>query len=237
MARQVNATTETALKQWEFFIPFVYDDADPKPGLKKTRLRPGMKIRGTATQGYGHTGPDVYPGAPDVTEAQALAWLRNDLDPCERAVASSVKVDLTDNQFGALVMFAFNAGVGAFKSSTLLKKLNAGDYAAVPGELAKWNKTTIEGKKVVSNGLVNRRAAEAGLWAKGGYIQSSGTPALPQRAPLINGKVVSTITAVSSTGALQFVPHDGPLAYALAGVLVLACIVGIGLYVWDRVKN
>ncbi|PCK86338.1 lysozyme [Rhizobium sophoriradicis] len=234
MARQVNATTEAALKQWEFFIPFVYDDADPKPGLKKTRLRPGMKIRGTATQGYGHTGPDVYPGAPDITEAQALAWLRKDLDPCERAVATSVKVDLTDNQFGALVMFTFNAGVRAFKSSTLLKKLNAGNYAAVPGELAKWNKTTIDGKKVVSNGLVNRRAAEAGLWAKGGYIQSSGTPALPQRAPLISREVTTTMTAVASGGALQFVPTNGPLAYALAAILIGAALFGLYLYIEKR---
>lgn len=234
MARQVNATTEAALKLWESFIPFVYDDADPKPGLKKTRLRPGMKVRGTATQGYGHTGPDVYPGAPDVTEAQALAWLRGDLDPCERAVATSVKVDLTDNQFGALVMFAFNAGIGAFKSSTLLKKLNAGNYTAVPGELAKWNKTTIDGKKVVSNGLVNRRAAEAGLWAKGGYIQSSGTPALPQRAPLISKEVTTTMTAVASGGALQFVPTNGPLAYALAAILIGAALFGLYLYIEKR---
>jgi hypothetical protein len=50
MARNINATSEAALKQWESFIPFVYDDADGKPGLKKTRLRPGMKVRGTATQ-------------------------------------------------------------------------------------------------------------------------------------------------------------------------------------------
>ncbi|MBB2709642.1 lysozyme [Rhizobium sophoriradicis] len=234
MARQVNATTEAALKQWESFIPFVYDDADPKPGLKKTRLRPGMKVRGTATQGYGHTGPGVYPGAPDVTEAQALAWLRGDLDPCERAVATAVKVDLTDNQFGALVMFAFNAGIGAFKSSTLLKKLNAGNYAAVPGELAKWNKTTIDGKKVVSNGLVNRRGAEAGLWAKGGYIQSSGTPALPQRAPLISKEVTTTMTAVASGGALQFVPTNGPLAYALAAILIGAALFGLYLYIEKR---
>ncbi len=51
MARNINATSEAALKQWESFIPFVYDDADGKPGLKKTRLQRGMKVRGTATQG------------------------------------------------------------------------------------------------------------------------------------------------------------------------------------------
>jgi GH24 family phage-related lysozyme (muramidase) len=45
---------------------------------------------------------------------QAVAWLRRDLDPCEQAVEASVKVDLSDNQFGALTMFTFNAGIGAF---------------------------------------------------------------------------------------------------------------------------
>jgi lysozyme len=231
--RRINADTEAALKQWEFFIPFVYDDADPKPGLKKTRLKPGMKVRGTATQGYGHTGSDVYPGAPDITEAQAMVWLRNDLAPCERAVETSVKVDLTDNQFGALVMFAFNAGIGAFKGSTLLKKLNQGNYNEVPSELAKWNKTTISGKKVVSNGLVNRRAAEAGLWAKGGYIQSSGTPALKQSAPLISKDALAVGTAALSGGSLQFVPTSGPIAYALGAILVAAA----GVLLWNYVQK
>lgn len=104
----------------------------------------------------------------------------------------------------------------------------------MPGELAKWNKTTIDGKKVVSNGLVNRRAAEAGLWAKGGYIQSSGTPALPQRAPLISKEVTTTMTAVASGGALQFVPTDGPLAYALAAILIGAALFGLYLYIDKR---
>jgi lysozyme len=234
MTRNINAASEAALKQWESFIPFVYDDADGKPGVKKTRLRPGMKVRGTATQGYGHTGPDVYPGAPDITEEQAVVWLRKDLDPCERAVASSVKVDLTENQFGALVMFAFNAGIGAFKGSTLLKKLNQGNYAAVPGELAKWNKTTIDGKKVVSNGLVNRRAAEAGLWAKGGFIQSSGTPAQKQAAPLISKDALAVGTAALSGGSLQFVPTTGPIAYALGAILVAAACVLLWNYIQKR---
>lgn len=231
--RQINAESERVLKQWEGFIPFPYDDADSKPGLKKTRIKPGMKVRGTLTIGYGHTGPDVVAGMPDITEAQGMALLRADLDPCESAAERLVKVPLTDNQFGALVLFAFNAGIGAFTGSTLLKKLNKGDYGAVPSELAKWNKTTIDGKKVKSAGLVNRRAAEAGLWAKGAYIQSSGTPALPQKASLISGNAVATVSAVASTGALQYVPTSGPLAYALAAV-----IVGAGLFIlWKYIEK
>jgi lysozyme len=145
-----------------------------------------------------------------------------------------VKVDLTDNQFGALVMFAFNAGIGAFKGSTLLKKLNHGNYNAVPAELPKWNKTTIDGKKVVSNGLVNRRAAEAGLWAKGGFIQSSGSQVLKQGAPLISKDALAVGTAALSGGSLQFVPTTGPIAYALGTILVAAACVLLWNYIQTR---
>lgn len=232
--RQINAETEAALKQWESFVPYVYDDAETK--LKKTRLRPGMKVRGTATIGYGHTGPDVYPGAPDITEPQALELLRHDLDPCELCIAKNVKVELTDFQFGALVMFAFNAGIGAFLSSTLLKKLNAGNYAAVPSELAKWNKTTIDGKKVVSNGLVNRRAAEAGIWARGSYIQSSGTPAQIARAPFISQDAIATAsTVVPLFGSLAI--GNGPIQWALAAIAVGGALFGAYLYLKKRTEN
>ncbi len=65
-----------------------------------------------------------------------------------------------------MVWFAFNVGDPAFLSSTLLKKLNATppNYDAVPSELAKWNMITVNGQKVVSKGLINRRALETTLW-------------------------------------------------------------------------
>lgn len=65
--------------------------------------------------------------------------------------------------------FTFNVGEHAFETSTLLKRLNAGDFAGVPEELARWNKVTINGRKVVSNGLTRRRAREAKLFATGVY--------------------------------------------------------------------
>ena len=58
----------------------------------------------------------------------------------------------------------YNIGFGKFAESTLLKKLNNGLYNEVPFELKRWNKTTIDGKKVVSRGLVNRRNAEIEIW-------------------------------------------------------------------------
>jgi lysozyme len=118
---------------------------------------------GILTIGYGHTSAA---GAPEVTEGMTIAQdeaeniLKNDLGKYEQPVAAMVKVDLEQNQFDVLVDFAYNAGVGALKTSTLLKKVNAGDLDVVPDELMKWTKG---GGKVLP-GLVRRRQAEAAWW-------------------------------------------------------------------------
>ena len=75
-------------------------------------------------------------------------------------VRKFVKVELTQNQFDALVDFAYNAGVGALQKSTLLKKVNAGKFDEVPAEFMKWTKGG--GKELP--GLVRRRRAEVKLW-------------------------------------------------------------------------
>lgn len=115
------------------------------------------------TIGVGHTSaagpPAVKPGM-EITNAQAMKILAQDLVQFEDGVDSAVKVPLKQNQFDALVSFAFNVGLGALAKSTLLKKLNAGQYDAVPAELMKWTKAG--GKELP--GLVRRRRAEAALW-------------------------------------------------------------------------
>lgn len=127
------------------------------------RLKSYKCPAGVYTIGVGHTSaagpPEVKPGMT-ITQGQALKILNNDLTQYEDAINNNVKVDLTQNQFDALVSFVFNVGVGAFKKSTLLKKLNAGQYSAVPGELMKWTK----GGGQELPGLVRRRRAEAALW-------------------------------------------------------------------------
>lgn len=112
------------------------------------------------TIGYGTT-KNVSKGQV-ITESQAVDLLKRDLVEFEKTVNDSVKVPLTQNQFDALVTFVYNIGSGAFKTSTLLKKLNNGEYSAVPSELEKWNK----GGGKVLEGLVKRRKAEADLWSK-----------------------------------------------------------------------
>lgn len=122
-----------------------------------------------------------------MTEAKAEEILRADLAKFEERASRLVKVPLTDNQHAVLVSFDFNTG--KLHSSALLKKLNQGDYGAVPAELMKW--VNAGGKRV--KGLLNRRSAEAGLWAKGEFVSSNTVPAAP-RAPDVVG--VNTMALV-----------------------------------------
>jgi lysozyme len=115
---------------------------------------------GIATAGYGHTGPDVVVGKT-YSQAQADAWRQQDMARAAAFVAAHVRVELNPNQFSALAEFTYNVGVGNFLGSTLLRRLNRGNYNAVPAQLARWNK--VKGK--ILPGLVVRRAQEAALFA------------------------------------------------------------------------
>lgn len=116
---------------------------------------------GVLTIGTGHTGSDVKPNQT-ITGAESLRLLQGDLRRFEKAVNSYVKVPLTQNQFDALVCFAFNVGTGALASSTLLKLLNAGKYKGAQAQFGRWNKA---GGKALA-GLTRRRAAEAALFGR-----------------------------------------------------------------------
>lgn len=110
------------------------------------------------TVGYGHTGADVCDGQT-ITLEKADELLRADVMRFEDGVARLAPTT-TQGQFDGLVSFAFNLGLGALKSSTLLRKHNAGDYEGAAAEFGRWNKA---GGKVL-NGLVRRRADEAALY-------------------------------------------------------------------------
>ncbi|MBE9177552.1 lysozyme [Oculatella sp. LEGE 06141] len=113
---------------------------------------------GVPTIGYGSTA-GVKMG-DRLTPAQAETLLRRDLVRFEKAVDTLVKVPLTDNQFSALVSFAFNVGIGALQQSTLLKLINQKNYQAAAQELLKWNR----GGGRVLPGLTRRRVAEQRLF-------------------------------------------------------------------------
>lgn len=136
-----------------------------KAGLDLIKDFEGLKLRaylcpaGILTIGYGSTGPHVTAGKV-ITEAQAVELLKDDLDRFEKAVTRLVTVPLTQNQYDALVSFAFNVGISALERSTLLKRVNARLFDQAAAEFAKWNRAA--GRPLA--GLTRRRAAEAALF-------------------------------------------------------------------------
>lgn len=136
-----------------------------------------------ATIGYGHllhkgpvTAEDKAKYGKGLSKQEGLALLNSDVSSKAADVKRLVKVALNQGQFDALVSFAYNVGSGNLSSSTLLKKLNAGDYAGAANEFANWTKA---GGKVM-RGLQRRRAAEAAMFR--GEGQPSSPPAKKQPA-------------------------------------------------------
>lgn len=123
------------------------------------RLKAYQDVIGVWTIGYGQT-KGVKPGMV-WTQQQADDDLLATLTEFGKQVAALVRVALDQNQFDALVSFAYNVGIGNLKSSTLLRMVNAANFAAAHDEFVKWNKA---GGKVVV-GLTHRRLAEAAVFA------------------------------------------------------------------------
>lgn len=144
---QINQATVDLVKEFE--------------GLRLTAYRDAV---GVWTIGYGTTaaaGVGIVPRSGlTITESQADEYLRIALDKFAAQIAPHIKVPVTDNQFGAMVSLAYNIGPSAFIASTLLRKLNAGDYIGASAQFARWNKA---GGKVLA-GLTRRRAAERKLF-------------------------------------------------------------------------
>lgn len=223
--RNVNKAGEDLIKQWE--------------GLK---LKAYLDTGNVWTIGYGHTTaggkPAVHEGMT-ITKEQADEILRRDLDWAEKAVERLVKVPLSDNQFGALVSFTYNLGEAQVAGSTLLKKLNKGQYDAVPGELSKW--VYDNGKKV--KGLVNRRAAEAGLWVKGDFVSSNYVPATTK---METGETAAvSVTGGASAVAVSIQPiidiitgqQDALTSGNIAKVAVSVVIIGLTIWYFFKKKE
>ena len=165
--REINQAVLDLIKSFEGIL-----DGNPAT----SNLDPYLDPVGIWTIGWGHAivvGKDflrgkqnrakafaLYPCGLTIPEAETL--LRADvMDKC-RDVDSLIKVSLNDNQYAAIVSFTFNLGVGNLKQSTLLKKLNAGDFEGAANEFRKWNKA---GGRVLA-GLTRRREAEAALFRR-----------------------------------------------------------------------
>lgn len=131
-------------------------------GLKLTKYRDPV---GIWTIGYGHK---LLPGEmyEAITLEKAEQLLEQDLNIAADAVRRMVKVPLNQNQFDALASFVFNLGSGNFQNSTLLRKLNKGDYEGAAQEFKRWVYGTKKDKSVKLPGLIKRRADEEKLFRK-----------------------------------------------------------------------
>ena len=143
---------------------FCYSDA----GFALTKQFEGLRLTaypdqgGVWTIGYGHTGPGVQAGLV-ITEAQADIFLQGDVARAVTAVNLLVKSAITQGQFDALVDFAFNLGNSTLAHSTLLKQVNAGDFADAAKSFLVWDHIG----KTENPGLLRRRTAEAQLFSEG----------------------------------------------------------------------
>ena len=150
MAQKTSTAGKSIIKEFEGFRAIAY-------------LCPA----GVWTVGYGSTrinGKPVGKGTKITTE-EAEVFLEQDLKSFEDGVSQNVSIELTQNQFDALVCFVYNVGLGNFKKSTLLKKLNAGKLEEAAEEFLKWDKS--KGKSLP--GLTRRRKAERALFLSEGY--------------------------------------------------------------------
>jgi len=125
------------------------------PSLEGVEHKPYQDVVGVWTVCYGHTGADIIK-SKTYTEAECQALLNKDLKLVANQVDPLIRLPIPDTTRAALYSFAYNVGAGAFRQSTLLKKINAGDTVGACNELRRW--TYAGGKQW--KGLMNRREIE-----------------------------------------------------------------------------
>lgn len=139
---------------------FSYTGEKLTEGFEGCRLTPYQDVRGVWTDGYGNT-HGVVPGF-DITQEKADADLVRNIQWAAACVNAHVEWPITQSEFDALVDFTFNIGGPAFSTSTMLKKINAGDLLGASVEFERWD---MAGGHFVA-GLLNRRMAEEAEFRK-----------------------------------------------------------------------
>lgn len=179
----VNSATKKLIKEYE--------------GL---RLKAYRCSAGVLTIGWGHTSaagePVVKPGM-SISKAEAERIFDRDIEKFAAGIEKLIKVEVNENQFGAMVSLAFNIGVGAFSKSSVLRFVNQSRFDDAADAFLLWNKV---GKKAVA-GLTRRRAAEAALFKTEDEDEGDEDVRLPD-APVGKKMTLSTTNiAAAATGA------------------------------------
>lgn len=116
------------------------------------------------TNGWGHTGSDVYEGQ-EIDQPQADLWLRTDVKQCEIELDQVLKAyPTTQGQYDALIDFVYNLGIERLIGSTLLRLFMAGDVAGAAAEFPKWDHEKVNGQEIEDQELLTRRKAEQGFF-------------------------------------------------------------------------
>ncbi len=150
------------------------------------------------------------------TEAQGDAMVRKELNVYEDAVERLVTVELSSNEFSALVVLVYNIGVGAFQRSTLLKVINQGKRDQIPTQWLRWNKA---GGKVI-RGLERRRKAELVLFLQPDEeVESAGEPSMPQRVEENKSGAKEATKSPTIWGAIVGLFSSAGAAWQQAGVV------------------
>jgi lysozyme len=208
------------------------------------RLKPYRDSVGVPTIGYGST-KGISMGMAPITEEQAEKLLIEDMEDAESVVDKVVTVPLNDNQKAALISFVFNVGPGkkgvkdglvtlkSGKQSTMLTKLNRGDYEGAANEFLKWDKA---GGRVLA-GLTRRRKKERAL-----FVQAYLKPVTKSRTIKASKLGVGTGLVTTGTGIIAATGPAIPVVQTLAetaqdnsiGILIVIglIIIGISAYVW-----
>lgn len=208
-------------------------------GLALIRQSEGLRLNsyrdavGIWTIGYGHTSaagaPEVFPGQR-ISDAEADVILRRDVETFSAGVRAMLSRELGDQQFSALVSFAYNVGLGAFRKSSVLRAANEGEDASVPQRLSLWVKA---GGRTLP-GLVKRRAAEATLYMRdAGGESAAATPARGKSArhsTTIWAAVLATLVAGLNELARL-------LGYGVIGLTVIAIVLAAVWIIRERLRK
>tara|TARA_R100001510_G_C7597280_1_gene164981 strand:- start:126 stop:857 length:732 start_codon:yes stop_codon:yes gene_type:complete len=201
---------------------------------------------GRWTLGWGHC-KGVKSGMRATVE-ECEKFLQEDLNEAGAMVNRFVHVPLSQQQFDALASFVFNIGGGAnFQTSTLLKKLNKGQYDDVPEQIMRWNKARVDGVLTPLKGLTRRRTAEAALFSMDAPLADEGGDLMVQKPeqtatkPLKKSKTLAGAGVAGGAGVMAEVASQlQPLigySESIKYVFLAASLAGVVLVTYARLKD
>ena len=207
---QMSALGRQMLTDLEGFKTRMYHDSAGLPTIGVGHLITQQEL----AQGYiliRRTGQQIN-WRGEISQGDVDAILEQDLPEYEEAVNRLVAADLAQHQFDALVSFCFNVGETRFGKSTLLRLVNAGNFAAVADQFRVWTKVTINGKKVQVRGLLNRRNKEISMWCGDLLPEPAPLPAEPEIMgdfdnPTISPELMQQAASAAPVRPRQYTPN------------------------------